>query len=135
VIRAVADVAVGSTERIQICTVVHNENMTKLEASLRVAIRTLVRLWLLALGAAIVISIIVVALGIALLSVVWSLVRGRKPMAFTVFNQFRQSSQQFKTGQWNRARAASDAGASDVVDVQAREMPTAVIDNQPSNRP
>jgi hypothetical protein len=56
-------------------------------------------------------------------------------MAFTVFNQFRQSSQQFKTGQWKRARAASDAGASDVVDVQAREMPTAVIDNQPSNRP
>ena len=59
----------------------------------------LVRLWLIALGAAVVILIMVVALGIALLSVVWSLLRGRKPAAFTVFNQFRKSSQQFRAGQ------------------------------------
>lgn len=67
---------------------------------IEIILRGLVRLWLFAIGAALVILIMTVALGIALLSVVWSLLRGRKPAAFTVFNQFRQASQQFRTGQW-----------------------------------
>jgi len=67
---------------------------------IEIVLRGLVRLWLVALGAALVILIMVVAFGIALLSVVWSLLRGRKPAAFTVFSQFRQTSQQFRTGHW-----------------------------------
>lgn len=97
------------------------------------AFRGLVRLWLFAIGAALVILIMVVALVIALLSVVWSLLRGRKPAAFTIFNQFRQASQQFRTGHWLGANMSKGMGASDVVDVQAREMPSVVIDNQPSS--
>lgn len=99
------------------------------------AIRGLVRLWLVALGAAVVILIMVVALGIALLSVAWSLLRGRKPAAFTVFSQFRQTSQQFKTGRWRGASKSNGLRTSDVVDVQAREMPSVVIENHPSNNP
>ncbi len=97
--------------------------MNHREAFIGRAIRTLVRLWLLALGAAMVLVIISLALSAALLSVVWSLIRGRRPMAFTVFHQFRQASQPFRTGRWRAAREGSATAAPDVVDVQAREMP------------
>jgi hypothetical protein len=75
-------------------------------------IRSLIKLLLVVFAFAMVIGLLLVGLVVALLSILWSLVRGRKPSAATVFHRFSQTSQQF--------RKRSDA--ADIVDVQAHEV-------------
>lgn len=108
--------------------------MSRQDSYIGSVIRTIARLWLFLLGAALVIFMITIALSVALLSVLWSLVRGKRPMAFAVYNQFRQTSQRFRTGRWHRTSTSDGTGVSDVVDVQARELPVTSIENQPTKQ-
>jgi hypothetical protein len=65
-----------------------------------------------------VLGVLVFGICVALLSVLWSLLRGRKPAMFTVFQYFRQASRQFGQGIWT----GPAANPADVVDVQAHEV-------------
>lgn len=76
------------------------------------AMRSLIKLLLVAFAFAMVIGILLLGLVVAVLSIVWSLVRGRKPSAVTVFQRFSQTSQQFR----------QRTNTADVVDVQAHEV-------------
>ncbi len=69
-------------------------------------------------------ALLTLALTAALLTVLWSLLTGRKPALFTTFTRFRQASQQFRSGAWSRAgdRFQTHAAAADVVDVLAHEV-------------
>jgi uncharacterized membrane protein YgcG len=67
-------------------------------------------------------ALLSLAVTAALLTVLWSLLRGRKPALFTTLTRFRQASQQFRTGGWNRAGGFARPAAEDVVDVQANEV-------------
>ena len=95
--------------------------MTSFSAALGQVLARLFK-WALALWfGLLVLAFVLLGLAVALLSVLWSLLRGRRPAMFTVFQTFRQASQQFgRAG----SRTAGHAGAdpSDVVDVQAREV-------------
>jgi len=97
----------------------------------RRALRNLIRLWLVALGAALVLSILFIGLIATLISIMWSLLTGRKPAAFTVFKQFRQTAQQFRPEYRADHGLRKDQKASEVVDVQAREVPHFLPDNNP----
>jgi hypothetical protein len=77
-------------------------------------VHSLIKLLLVAFAFTIVIGILFVGFVVAVLSVVWSLVRGRKPSAVTVFQRFSQTSQQFR----------KRGDATDFVDVQAHEVRT-----------
>lgn len=81
-------------------------------------VRGTIKLLLVALAFAMVMGILVIGLAVALLSIAWSLVRGRKPAAVTVFRRFHQTSQQF--------RASASAQSTDIVDVQAHEVRSAL---------
>lgn len=67
-------------------------------------------------------ALLSLALMAALLTVLWSLLTGRKPALFTTFTRFRQASQQFSAGGWNRSSGFARPAAEDVVDVQANEV-------------
>lgn len=94
------------------------------------ALRGLTRLLAVAVLGAVVLSLLLAGIAVALLSVLWSLLRGKRPAMFTVFQSFRQMSRQFGRGpagspQSGPARepgGESTAGPGDVVDVQAREV-------------
>ncbi len=77
-------------------------------------LRTLIKLLLIAIALAAILGILFIGLVVAALSIVWSLVRGRKPAAVTVFRRFHQTSQQF--------HARTRARTADIVDVQAHEV-------------
>jgi hypothetical protein len=91
--------------------------------------RTLVRLALLATAASVVLGVLLMGLCAALLALVWSLLTGRKPAAYTTFLRFREASRQFQSGTWS-GRAAPPAGPGakdpDIVDVQAHEVHSAI---------
>jgi hypothetical protein len=111
-----------------------NGAMNLLIATVGRALRGLLRLWLFALAAALVGAILLVALSVALLSSVWLLLTGRKPAAFTVFQQWRQAARPFKPGGWP-GESSNETQAADVVDVQAREIPPALLDRKPPAGP
>ena len=90
------------------------------------ALRGLSWLFIVSLGAAFVLAFFLLALGVAMLSLLWSLLTGRKPAAIAVFRQFHQASRQFGA----RKGRGADAAQADVVDVQAREMPNALIERR-----
>lgn len=81
-------------------------------------LRTLWRLLGVALLAAVVLSVLALAVCAALLSVLWSLLRGRKPAMVSVFQSVRQMSPSFAQARPGALRPGPD----DVVDVQAREI-------------
>ena len=81
----------------------------------------------MALVGVFVLSFLLVGISVALVSVVWSLLRGRKPAMFTVFQYFRQASQQFSRGVWTGPTPATNARQDDIVDVQAHEVPPPLI--------
>ena len=58
----------------------------------------------------------------ALVSVVWSLLRGKKPAMVTVFQNVRQASKGFGQGEWTKRRTGNGAQEADVVDVQVHEI-------------
>ena len=83
--------------------------------------RAVLRLWLLLLGTCVLVVILGAAALVAVLSLIWSLMRGRRPVAFTVFRQFQQASRH-TASRWYGPRSHGASGDADVVDVQAKEM-------------
>jgi hypothetical protein len=95
--------------------------MTSLLAASGQILRRLLK-WALALWfALLVLAFVLLGLGVALLSVLWSLLRGRKPAMVTVFQTFRQASQQFGRGA-RQMPGSAPPSASEVVDVEAYEV-------------
>ncbi len=80
--------------------------------------RFLVIVWLgLLVGA-----VMLVGITFALLSIAWSLLRGRKPAVVVIFQNLRQTAKGF--GSWTRTAQKKSAPTphSDIVDVQAHEI-------------
>lgn len=80
----------------------------------------LLRVLLLALSAVFVVSLIVAGLFVVLVSVLWSLVRGRKPAVFHIYTQFRDASRRFHGAAFTPR--PTQASTEDIVDVDAREV-------------
>lgn len=92
--------------------------------------RKLIRWVLVAWFATLVLSILLVGVAAALLSVVWSLLRGRKPALLTTWMRFRQASQHFQSGMRQRPDPQRQPGfQGDVVDVQVKEVRAALPGN------
>jgi hypothetical protein len=98
----------------------------------RRALRGLSRLFTLALLGSFVLGLLLLGIAVAGLSVLWSLLRGKRPAMFTVFRTFQQASRQFgrrpgrmsgapEGAPWAR-HAANEGSINDVVDVQAHEV-------------
>lgn len=81
-------------------------------------LRALSRLLTMALLGTLVLSVLALGVCAALLSVLWSLLRGRKPAMLSVFQGFRQVSRQYRRSTWS----APAASPGEVVDVQAHEV-------------
>jgi hypothetical protein len=94
-------------------------------------LRGVLRVALLVFTVSLIISLIFLALVATVFTVLWSLLTGRKPAAYTTFTRFRQSAQQFRQGGW-AARGGpgfSNAPQGDVVDVQASEVPSTQLNS------
>jgi hypothetical protein len=92
-------------------------------------LRSILRLSLVLLGLLFVAALLCIGLSAALLTVLWSLLTGRKPQAWTTFTRFRQAAQPFQ--QWARPGAPGQpARGDDIVDVQAHEVPSSRIDHR-----
>ncbi|QDL56221.1 hypothetical protein [Rhodoferax aquaticus] len=98
--------------------------------------RAVVKLVLVGMAAIFGLSLLVAVLVAVLVTVVWSLLTGRKPAIFTTFTRFRQAAQAFKTGRasWGQRNGHAPQSAADVVDVQAHEVrpATAQIEVRPA---
>jgi hypothetical protein len=105
-----------------------------MHATLAFFARTLGRLlrWSLALLMGLVVAgFLLLGLGVALLWAVGSLVRGKRPALFSVFQGFQQMSRRF--GQ--RAAGVPAASQGDVVDVQAHEVRQVLPGRDRGDRP
>jgi hypothetical protein len=80
----------------------------------------LVRVLLLLFSAVFLASLVVAGLFVLLVTIVWSLLRGRKPAVFHVYTQFRNASQRFRHGGF--AAPSPQPSAADIVDVDAHEV-------------
>lgn len=89
---------------------------------LSAVLRSLFKLALFGFAALLVTSILLLGLGVALLALLWSLLRGRKPAALQTFVRFQRTSRQFRSGTWPGASPAGAQKDTDVVDVQAHEV-------------
>lgn len=89
-------------------------------------LRTVIKLAFLVFTALCVLTVLAIGLTAALVTVLWSLVTGRKPALVTNFTRFRQTAQSFAPGKWARSTTHSHSADTDVVDVQAREVPVAL---------
>lgn len=66
-------------------------------------------------------SLVFAGLIAVVVTVVWSLLTGRKPAVFTTVSRFRQASQRFRPGAGPR-HTTPGTQDGDVVDVQAHEV-------------
>lgn len=89
-------------------------------------LRTVIKLAFLVFTALFVLTVLAIGISVALLTVLWSLVTGRKPALATNFTRFRQAAQPFAPGTWARPTTHADSAHTDIVDVQAREVPAAL---------
>jgi len=89
------------------------------------------RVWLVALAVAVIAIILVIGVIAAVFSVLWSLLTVRKPAAFAVFNQFQQASKQVNPMGRTNCRDPGDASASEVVDVQTRDVSSVTRNYEP----
>ena len=89
-------------------------------------LRTVIKLAFLAFTVLFVLTVLAIGITVALLTVLWSLLTGRKPALVANFTRFRQAAQPFAPGAWSRQAAHDKAADTDVVDVQAREVPAAL---------
>jgi hypothetical protein len=89
-------------------------------------LRTLIKLAFLIFTGLFVLTVLVIGIAAALMTVLWSLVTGRKPALVTHFTRFRQAAQPFSPGSWPRPTEQNKHADADVVDVQAREVPVAL---------
>jgi hypothetical protein len=88
-------------------------------------LRGVLKLALLAFAVTVIAGILLIGLSAALLTLVWSLLTGRKPAAWQTFMRFRQTSQQFRAGVWpgtSTPSSRSSQNDADIVDVQAHEV-------------
>ena len=88
-------------------------------------LRGVMKLVLIAFAITVIAGILLIGLSAALLTLVWSLLTGRKPAAWQTFMRFRQTSQHFRAGVWPDASTTSSRSsqnADDIVDVQAHEV-------------
>jgi hypothetical protein len=90
-------------------------------------LRGVLRLALLVFTVSLIISLIFLALVATVFTVLWALLTGRKPAAYTTFTRFRQSAQQFRQGGWAARGGPGAAPQGDVVDVQVTEVPNAPL--------
>ena len=88
--------------------------------------RGLIKLVLIASAAIVVTGVLLVGLSAALLTLVWCLLTGRKPAAYTTFMRFRQASRQFQNAGWPGRAAPTTQSNADIVDVQAHEVRSAI---------
>jgi hypothetical protein len=118
---------------------VHNAGMQFIFGLVARIVRGVLRLLLLALAIAFALGL----LGVALLSVVFVLLKAlltwRRPAFVTAIVRFRQASQQFKRGGWNGPLSGSNGfpPSGEVVDVQVHEVREdgALAHNPKSERP
>ena len=96
------------------------------------ALRGLIRLAMIALGAVFLLGLLLTALLAVVVTIVWSLLTGRKPAIFTVVSRFRQASRQFRTGGWPGNANRTPPGSADVVDVEAHEVREALGSDSPT---
>lgn len=88
---------------------------------LALVLRSLLRLALLAGLGVFMLSLLVMGLAMALLSVLWALLRGKKPALFTIYQAFAQATQRAR-GPWAaRAGRVAPGADADVVDVEVVE--------------
>jgi xanthosine utilization system XapX-like protein len=100
---------------------------------------SLLKLVVIASALVVVTGVLLVGLCAALLTVVWSLLTGRRPAAYTTFMRFRHATRPFQNGGWpGRARPAPGSQAdnqhsdihADIVDVQAHEVRGTISDQR-----
>ena len=95
--------------------------------------RSLIKLVLIASAAVVVAGVLLIGLSAALITLVWSLLTGRKPAAFTTFMRFRNASRHFQNRGWPERTApagSTSAAHADIVDVQAHEVRSALRDER-----
>lgn len=101
---------------------VHNENMKSIaDQSLRI-VRSIIKLVLVVVTAAIVFAVMAIGMVVALVLVLWSLLKGRRPTLFTHFMRFRQTARAFSYGAGSNPAGQASRGDLEVLDVQAREV-------------
>ena len=85
--------------------------------------RFLVMVWLgLLVGA-----LLLVGIAFALISVAWSLLRGRKPALVVSFKNFRQTARGFGNRHWTGHDQSAGHPPTDIVDVEAHEIRPTLI--------
>lgn len=89
-------------------------------------LRTLIKLSLFALVGVLLSCLLLIGLSAALLTLVWSLLTGRRPAAFQTFVRFRQASRHFQSRTWPGREAPPNKQNADIVDVQAHEVRSAL---------
>jgi hypothetical protein len=88
--------------------------------------RGVMKLALLLVVAAFVFVVVFLGLLTALYMVARFLLTGRKPTFVTTFSRFRQTAQDYQRGHWPGNTAPSTRDAADVVDVESREVRSAL---------
>ena len=85
--------------------------------------RFLVMVWLgLLVGA-----LLLVGIAFALISVAWSLLRGRKPALVVSFKNFRRMAKGFGNRHWTGHDQSAGHPPTDIVDVEAHEIRPTLI--------
>jgi hypothetical protein len=93
-------------------------------------LRLWVRVWVFALfGAVFLVLLIVGGLGMLVL-LVWSLISGKRPVAFAKFADILRTSKGFRGGAWPSAAGNPPNANADVVDVQAHEVRSTLEDRR-----
>ena len=78
------------------------------------------RLVLLLFSAVFIVSLVVAGVMVLLLTILWSLLRGKKPAVFQIYSQFCEASKRFRGTGFQSHPAAEQP--KDIVDVNAREV-------------
>lgn len=86
--------------------------------AMRKIFRFLVMVWLGLLAGA----LLLVGIAFALISVAWSLLRGRKPALVVSFQNLRQTAIGFGNRSWTGHEQAARHTPTDIVDVEAHEI-------------
>jgi hypothetical protein len=80
--------------------------------------RFIVIVWLGLLAGA----LMLVGIAFALISMAWSLLRGRKPAVVVVFQNLRHTAKGFRNGTWTAQKKSAQTPPTDIVDVEAHEI-------------
>lgn len=89
-------------------------------------LRGLVKVALLLIAIAFLAGVVFLGLLMALYLGTRFLFTGRKPAFVTTFHRFRQTAHNYQKGRWPGSAASSAPGTGDVVDVESREVASAL---------